>query len=408
MGLLDYTYWLKAESGDTAPVSELGGTALTGGTITLVDRGAGDYAWRFAGGPATGAGPSKVVNPSVTGNGVTIAFRMAITVYGSTDFLIHASYTPSGQTVQGASLSRPGVNEIRARYDNGGTTSVVTVGTSIRTIVYRVDMSAPGGDDLVKLWLDSVSRTGSTPDQIGAASAFSGSRTLDTISFSNTGMTVEVSDCVIWAEQLTDSQCATLADTGIRATLAAPTGPTINTQPSSQTVTEPATATFTVAATASAGSLTYQWQVNTGGGFSNVSTGTGGTTASYTTAATSVSQSGYLFRVNVTDSNGTTASSSATLTVNAATVIKGVSETFGVAGAATGVTAMWWDASPPTGNPVLTTASESWDGSGVFLWTLTGTSLAVGGTGHLMLFKAGATAPDDLAFSGRIVVKDIT
>lgn len=100
-------------------------------------------------------------------------------------------------------------------------------------------------------------------------------------------------------------------------------GPTINTQPSNQTVTAPATATFTVSATASAGSLTYQWQrsTNSGGSWSNVSTGTGGTTASYTTPATSVSSgsanNGDQYRCQVSDSNGTVNTSAATLTVNA-------------------------------------------------------------------------------------------
>lgn len=102
------------------------------------------------------------------------------------------------------------------------------------------------------------------------------------------------------------------------------TGPTINTQPSNQTVTAPATATFTVSATASAGSLTYQWQrqPSGGGGYVNVSSGSGGTTASYTTGATTVTggshNNGDTYRCNVTDSNGTTASAAATLTVNAA------------------------------------------------------------------------------------------
>ena len=105
---------------------------------------------------------------------------------------------------------------------------------------------------------------------------------------------------------------------------AAPAGPTIDTQPSNQTVTAPATATFTVAATTSGGALAYQWQRNPGGvgSWANVTTGTGGTSASYTTAVTTVSggdaNDGDDWRVQVTDDNGTTTSSAATLTVNAA------------------------------------------------------------------------------------------
>ncbi|MEJ1934497.1 hypothetical protein WDZ92_30235, partial [Nostoc sp. NIES-2111] len=108
---------------------------------------------------------------------------------------------------------------------------------------------------------------------------------------------------------------------------AAAAGPTITTQPSSSTVTAPATASFTVTATASGGgTLSYQWQrLPSGGSWANVATGTGGTTNSYTTAATSVTGGNHnnadQYRCVVTETGGTnagsTTSSAATLTVNA-------------------------------------------------------------------------------------------
>jgi len=90
--------------------------------------------------------------------------------------------------------------------------------------------------------------------------------------------------------------------------------PTIGSQPSNQTVTAPTAAIFNVTAP---GTNTYQWQVNknNGNGFVNVTDGTGGTTASYTTEATSASMNGYLYQVLVTNSCGNVTSSSATLTV---------------------------------------------------------------------------------------------
>lgn len=96
-------------------------------------------------------------------------------------------------------------------------------------------------------------------------------------------------------------------------------GPTINSHPADATINDGETANFTVSATTSGGTLTYQWQVDTGGGFSNVSGGSGGTSSSYTTAARSVSDSGDLYRCAVSDDNGTTNSNSALLTVNATT-----------------------------------------------------------------------------------------
>ena len=96
--------------------------------------------------------------------------------------------------------------------------------------------------------------------------------------------------------------------------------PTINTHPSNQTVTAPATTTFSVVATSSGGALTYQWQRQPagGGGFTNIGSATA---ASFTPPATSVTggsaNNGDQYRCVVSDSNGSTTSNAATLTVNA-------------------------------------------------------------------------------------------
>lgn len=89
----------------------------------------------------------------------------------------------------------------------------------------------------------------------------------------------------------------------------------IVTQPANATVTSGSTANF--ASSMPANATAYQWQVNTGSGWSNVSTGSGGTTNAYTTEATTLAMSGYQYRVII--SNGTCSSvtsNPATLTVN--------------------------------------------------------------------------------------------
>lgn len=75
------------------------------------------------------------------------------------------------------------------------------------------------------------------------------------------------------------------------------TAPSISVQPTNQTVTTPNTATFDVTASDGTG---YQWQINTGSGWANVSTGSGGTTSSYTTEATTTDMDGYQYRVIIT------------------------------------------------------------------------------------------------------------
>lgn len=87
--------------------------------------------------------------------------------------------------------------------------------------------------------------------------------------------------------------------------------PFITSQPLSQTVTAPATATFTVTASTVVPPLTYQWSKNG----SSIS---GATQSSYTTPATTTGDNGALFSVQVcNNTNACITSSSATLTVNA-------------------------------------------------------------------------------------------
>src|SRR5205823_3387364 len=96
--------------------------------------------------------------------------------------------------------------------------------------------------------------------------------------------------------------------------------PAITTQPSNQTVTAGANATFTVAASG-APAPTYQWQVSTNGGstFTNVSNAapySGATTATLTITGTSASLTGNQYRAVATNSVGTATSAAATLTVS--------------------------------------------------------------------------------------------
>jgi Immunoglobulin domain len=127
---------------------------------------------------------------------------------------------------------------------------------------------------------------------------------------------------------------------------AAPTKPTITTQPVNVTVTVGQTATFTVAATGTA-PLTYQWTKN--------GTNVGTNSATYTTAATTSADNGTQIQVTVSNSQGSTPSSTVTLTVNAAatkpaittqpvntTVMAGDTATFTVAATGTAPLSYQW------------------------------------------------------------------
>lgn len=85
--------------------------------------------------------------------------------------------------------------------------------------------------------------------------------------------------------------------------------PSITTQPTNQTVSEGATATFSVVATGDA-PLAYQWQKN----LSNI---VGATSATYVTPATLLGDNGSTYRCRVTNAYGSVNSNTATLTVSA-------------------------------------------------------------------------------------------
>ncbi|MCO5191271.1 MAG: immunoglobulin domain-containing protein, partial [Anaerolineae bacterium] len=93
------------------------------------------------------------------------------------------------------------------------------------------------------------------------------------------------------------------------ATVSVGVAPSITVQPTNQTVSEGATATFSVTATGDA-PLTYQWQKN----FVDI---VGATSATYVTPATVLGDNGSTYRCRVTNAYGSVNSNTATLTVSA-------------------------------------------------------------------------------------------
>jgi hypothetical protein len=90
----------------------------------------------------------------------------------------------------------------------------------------------------------------------------------------------------------------------------------VTADPANQTVNAGQTATFSVTAS-STPSLAYQWQKSTDGGgvWADVTGGSGGDTASYTTPATTAGDDGCQYRCVVTNGCGSDTSQAATLTV---------------------------------------------------------------------------------------------
>ncbi len=119
-----------------------------------------------------------------------------------------------------------------------------------------------------------------------------------TITFSGTptATSTEAMAITIPAASLTGGASITaLANANAKWDIAAGVPPRIIAQPNHITVTVGQTATFSILADGHP-APTYQWQVNTGSGWQNVTDGTGGTTDTYTTPATTAIMSGYKYR----------------------------------------------------------------------------------------------------------------
>jgi hypothetical protein len=132
------------------------------------------------------------------------------------------------------------------------------------------------------------------------------------------------------------------------ATLTVNTAPAITSNPSNIAVCSGSAASFTVAATGS--SLTYQWQLSTGGGpFNNI---VGATNPTYTIAATAVGMNGDQYRCVVSGAcTPSQTSTAATLTVNSSvtvtgnpsnqTICEGTGTSFSASASGTGLNYQW-------------------------------------------------------------------
>jgi len=92
--------------------------------------------------------------------------------------------------------------------------------------------------------------------------------------------------------------------------LIAARNPIVTTQPNNKSVSEGLTATFDIAVLGT--TETFQWEINTGSGWSTIS---GATSDSYTTGTLSLGNSGWLYRCKIDNAVGTTYSRIASLTV---------------------------------------------------------------------------------------------
>jgi hypothetical protein len=221
MGIQDYTYRLKAQSGDTAPHDELGiSGVLTGGTISSspVDAGGGVMAWQVSGGQASVAIPAHVVGNATAGSGFTFAVRMRVSNYGNVDFTKLIGFGPdpisSATASNGVHIGRTSSGSLRASVTNQANTGTTSASTSaIVTLVARLRIDYSGNNDILDLWVGTTGRVSDLPDTSSSPFTLSAGITFDTfvVNAANSAV-LQVAEVVHWPEQLNDATCADLAD----------------------------------------------------------------------------------------------------------------------------------------------------------------------------------------------------
>jgi len=207
---------------------------------------------------------------------------------------------------------------------------------------------------------------------------------------------------LVTAAPLILTSCAGIASSNT-TTSDPPTAPTITTQPASQTVTPGQTATFSVAAAGTA-PMTFQWLENG----ANIA---GATSASYTTPATTTSQSGSTFDVVVSNTVGSVTSASATLTVTSTpvaptiitqptsqTVAAGQTATFSVAAAGTAPLSYQWqkngaNITGATATSYTTPATLSSDSGATFDVVVSNTAGSVASASATLTVNPALVAP---------------
>ncbi len=247
--------------------------------------------------------------------------------------------------------------------------------------------------------------TGSGFGNITNGGVYSGATTTTlTITGATAGMNGYLYRCIA-------TGAASPAATSNSGTLTVNSAPAITVQPPNRTICSGSNTTFTVSASNATG---YQWQVNTGSGFANITNGgvySGATTATLTITGATAGMNGYLYRCVASGSCTPSATSnSGTLTVNSAPVItvqppnrticEGTNTTFTVT--ASNTTGYQWQVNTGSGFGNITNGGVY---SGATTATLTITGATAGMNGYLYRCVAsGSCTPSATSNSGTLTV----
>ena len=353
-----------APSITTQPVNQ---TVTAGQTasfsVTVTGTAPLSYQWRKNGAAIAGATSPSYGTPATTSSDNGAQFTVVVSNTAGSVTSNAAALTVNAVSVAPSITTQPANQTVTA--GQVATFSVTTTGTAPLSYQWSKNGAVMSG---------ATSSSYSTP-----ATTTSDNGAQFTVVVSNTAGTVT-------------SAAATLTVN------TAPVAPTITTQPANQTVTAGQTAAFTIVATGTA-PLSYQWQKNS----VNIA---GATAASYTTPATTMSDSGSTFRVVVSNTAGAATSASVTVTVTAVapsvltpptsqTVTAGQTASFSVAATGTAPLSYQWNRngaaiSGATAASYTTATTTSSDNGAQFTVVVTNTAGSVTSSAATLTVNAQA------------------
>ncbi|MBS1584456.1 MAG: T9SS type A sorting domain-containing protein [Bacteroidetes bacterium] len=341
-------------------------------TYTVPNVAGVTYTWTYSGFGATITG---------AGNSVNINFSNTAT-----------SGTLSVTATNGCGTSAPRTLAINVRLlpnqPNGFTTFSSVVCQGQTGVVYTVPL-----DTAITTYNWTYSGTGAIISAAGNSA---------TVDFSATATSGNLSVTAT-------NSCGTSAPRTIAVTVNQP--PSITTQPVNRTICQGSNTTFNVVATGTA--ITYQWQVNDGTGWvdlTNTAPYSGVTTATLSITTATFVMNGYQYRVVVSGSCPPAATSNAaTLTVNTSptlvsqspsvTVCEGDNALFSITATGTGLNYQW-QVDPGTGF-VNVPAAPPYSGGTTATLTITGVTTAMDGYNYRVIVT-GSCAP--VATSGTVTL----
>jgi hypothetical protein len=255
-------------------------------------------------------------------------------------------------------------------------TDQTAFGTNTATFTASTISTNPTGRTVTAQWQKAESATPTVWSNVGTASSVAGGTT----SYTTGTLTVAADNGDKYRVQLSATDALTVTSNEVTLTVD-PVVISIGTQPTNQTAFATNTATFTVSASTTpvGKTISYQWQQSADGvsGWTNVSTGTGGTTASYTTASLVNSDSGRYYRVRLNSTEAAEVISNVVqLTVNPVTISVTAQPTNQTAFATSTATFSITASTTPSGRTISYQWQQSADG--VSGWT--NVSTGTGGT----------------------------